>query len=88
MFSIASLSASTKYSHLASMFSILGRELKLNGHHSNRLFLNAKPELDFKYFSNARAFSLQVNAAYHLIVNGAFVAEYETSLLLCFCKRF
>jgi len=42
---------------------------------NNLLFRNAEPELDFKYFSKARAKSLDLKALYHSIVNGALLAE-------------
>jgi len=38
----------------------------------NRLFENAFPELDFKYFSNRTALSLSLNAQYHSIPQGLY----------------
>ena len=54
---------------------------------NRRLLRNAKPELDFKYFSKATAEFLDLKAPYHSIVNGALLAEYVTSLRLCLAKR-
>lgn len=47
------------------------------------LFLNAKPELDFKYVSKCIALSFDRKAAYQAILNGAWADEYVTVLELC-----
>lgn len=56
--------------------------------HKNLLLLKANPELDFKYFSKAYAFSLVLNAQYHATTNGTLDLFEVVSPALCSARRF
>ena len=55
--------------------------------YQNRFFANARPDPDFRYFSNAIARCSSLNATWVLIRQGPYFEVWGTAPALCFANR-